>query len=61
MSEEKDKWAKAMTERHVASPEPQQPHKDNVDRGMSGSAQGNEEWQAFYKAIRAHVEDMRKQ
>ena len=58
MSEEKDKWAKAMTERHF--PKPNQPDKESLDQETSGSVQGNEEWRAFYEAIRAHVQDMRK-
>lgn len=60
MSEEKDKWAKAMSGRHAGSPEPGQPDQGRTEPEVSGSEQGNEEWRAFYKAIRAHIEDMRK-
>ncbi|WP_336774469.1 hypothetical protein [Paenibacillus sp. MMO-58] len=60
MSGEKDKWAKAMSERHTGSPGPDQPDQGSKDQETSGLEQGNEEWRAFYKAIRAHIEDMRK-
>jgi|GEM_PF-4236573 hypothetical protein len=60
MSEEKDKWAKAMSERHTGSSKLNQPNQGSTEQEMSGSEQGNEEWRAFYKAIRAHIEDMRK-
>jgi hypothetical protein len=57
MSEGKDKWAKAMTERHTGLPKPDE---EGVAQEVSGSDQGNEEWKAFYEAIKAHVIDMRK-
>ncbi|MCM3629027.1 hypothetical protein M3194_16900 [Paenibacillus glycanilyticus] len=60
MPEEKDKWAKAMAERHTGSPEPKEPDKGSAEQVVSGSVQGNEEWRAFYEAIRAHVQGMRK-
>lgn len=60
MSGEKDKWAKAMSERHSGFPGPDQLDQGSKDSETSGSEQGNEEWRAFYKAIRAHIEDMRK-
>ncbi|NIK66879.1 hypothetical protein EV294_101371 [Paenibacillus sp. BK033] len=60
MSGEKDKWAKAMSERHTGSPGPGEPDQGRSAPDTSGSEQGNEEWRAFYKAIRAHIEGMRK-